>query len=154
MTNNQDDAFAQYEAQDRLRTQVAREVTPLNKTALFDALEKAGIRLVTVHFDGAGDSGQIESIDAFGVDSTPTELPEGMIEIRSPLGDGSGVQTETMPVHDAIERLAYDFLEEVHDGWENEDGAYGEFAFDVADRAIRLEYNERVMTTSYSEHEF
>ena len=154
MTNDQDDTFAQYEAQARLRTQVAREVTPLNKTALFDALEKAGVQLVTVHFDGAGDSGQIESIDALGTDSTPTELPEGMIEIRSPLGDGSGVQTETMPVRDAIERLAYDFLEEIHDGWENEDGAYGEFAFDVADRAIRLEYNERVMTTSYSEHAF
>jgi len=55
---------------------------------------------------------------------------------------------------DAIEKLAYDFLEEVHDGWENEDGAYGEFIFDVGERAIRLEYNERVMTTSYSEHEF
>ncbi len=59
-----------------------------------------------------------------------------------------------MPVRDAIEKLAYDFLEEVHDGWENEDGAYGEFVFDVAERTIRLEYNERVMTTSYSEHEF
>ena len=154
MTNDQDGAFAQYEAQARLRTQVAREVTPLNKTALFDALEEAGIQLVTVHFDGAGDSGQIESIDAFGVDSTSVELPEGMIEIRSPLGDGSGVQTETMPVRDAIEKLAYDFLEEVHDGWENEDGAYGEFVFDVGERTIRLEYNERVMTTSYSVHDF
>ena len=51
-------------------------------------------------------------------------------------------------------QLAYDFLEEVHDGWENEDGAYGEFVFDVGERTIRLEYNERVMTTSYSEHEF
>jgi hypothetical protein len=30
-----------------------------------------------------------------------------------------------MPVRDAIEKLAYDFLEEVHDGWENEDGASG-----------------------------
>ena len=59
-----------------------------------------------------------------------------------------------MPVRDAIEKLAYDFLEEEHDGWENEDGAYGEFTFDVGERTIRLEYNERVMTTSYFEHEF
>ncbi len=39
-----------------------------------------------------------------------------------------------MSVRDAIERLAYDFLEETHDGWENSDGAYGDFIFDVAER--------------------
>ena len=133
---------------------MAREATPLNKAALFAALQAAGIKCVTVHFDGAGDSGQIESIDATAPDETATELTDGTIEIRTPLWDGSGVQTETMPVRDAIEKLAYDFLEEVHDGWENEAGAYGEFIFDVVERTIRLEYNERVMTTSYSEHEF
>ena len=154
MIDNPNDAFAQYEAQARLCAELAREVTPLNKAALFAVLQAAGIQRVTVHFDGAGDSGQIESIDATAPDETAAELPDGTIEIRTPLWDGSGVQTETMPVRDAIEKLAYDFLEEVHDGWENEDGAYGEFIFDVGERTIRLEYNERVMTTSYSEHEF
>ena len=57
-------------------------------------------------------------------------------------------------MHDAIERLAYDLLEETHGGWENNEGAYGEFVFDVAERTIRLEYNERVMETEYSEHEW
>lgn len=154
MIDNPNDAFAHYEAQARLRTQLASEVTPLNKAALFDMLQAAGIQCVIVHFDGAGDSGQIESIDATAPDETAAELPDGTIEIRTPLLDGSGAQAETMSVRDAIEKLAHDFLEEVHDGWENEDGAYGEFIFDVGERTIRLEYNERVMTTSYSEHEF
>ena len=154
MIDNPNDAFAQCEAQARLRAELAREVTPLNKAALFAALQAAGVQRVTVHFDGAGDSGQIESIDATAPDESATELSDGAIEIRTPLWEGSGVQSETMLVRDAIEKLAYDFLEEVHDGWENEDGAYGEFVFDVAECAVRLEYNERVMTTSYSEHKF
>ena len=154
MIDNPNDAFAQYEAQARLHAQLAREVTPLNKAALFAVLQAAGIRHVTVHFDGAGDSGQIESFDATSPDETAAELPDGTIETRTPLWDGSGVQTETMSARDAIEKLAYDFLEEVHDGWENEDGAYGEFIFDVSEGTIRLEYNERVVTTSYFEHEF
>ena len=154
MIDNPNDALAQYEAQARLRAELAREVTPVNKVALFAVLQTARIRHVTVHFDGAGDSGQIESIDVTNPDETAVELPDCAIEIRTPLWDGSGVQTETMPVRDATEKLAYDFLEEAHDGWENEDGAYGEFIFDVGERTIRLEYNERVMTPSYSEHDF
>ena len=154
MIDSPNDAFAQCEAQARLRAQLAREVTPLNKAALFAVLQAVGVQRVTAHFDGASDSGQIESIDATSPDEAAAEVPDGTIEIRTPLWDGSGVQTEAMPVRDAIEKLAYDFLEEVHDGWENEDGAYGEFILDVAELTIRLEYNERVMTTSYSEHEF
>ncbi|PLL09989.1 hypothetical protein C0V75_22585, partial [Tabrizicola sp. TH137] len=37
---------------------------PGNKYRLFDGLTAAGITHVTVTFDGAGDSGQIESIGA------------------------------------------------------------------------------------------
>jgi ParB family transcriptional regulator, chromosome partitioning protein len=45
-------------------------------------------------------------------------------------------------------------LEETHGGWENNDGAYGEFTFDVANRTITLAYNERHMESDYSEHVF
>lgn len=57
MIDNQNDAFAQYEAQARLRAELAREVTPLNKAALFAVLQAAGVQCVTVHVDGAGDPG-------------------------------------------------------------------------------------------------
>lgn len=55
---------------------------------------------------------------------------------------------------EAIERLAYDFLEETHDGWENNEGAYGDFLFDVAARTITLNYNERLETSEYTQHVF
>ena len=41
-----------------------------------------------------------------------------------------------------------------HGGWENNDGAYGEYTFDVAERTITLDYNERHMESDYSMHVF
>ena len=142
-----------YFAQQRERARLEADLRPANKTALFDALAAAGVSLVSVAFDGSGDSGQIESIDAFAGEAT-TEFPAGAIEIAEPLPDGSGVERKTISIHDAIEHLAYDFLEETHGGWEDNEGAYGEFTFDVAERKITLEYNERFIETEYSEHEF
>ena len=49
---------------DRAFTALSNSIRPANKTALFDALAAAGITSVLVHFDGSGDSGQIEDIDA------------------------------------------------------------------------------------------
>ncbi|KEZ19420.1 hypothetical protein CP98_01941 [Sphingobium yanoikuyae] len=45
--------------------------------------------------------------------------------------------------------MAYDLLKEKHDGWENSDGAYGEFTFDVAAQTITLDYNERFMSSEH-----
>ena len=45
-------------------------------------------------------------------------------------------------------------LAQTHGGWENNEGAYGEFTFDVAQRTITLDYNERVETSEYSQHMF
>ena len=50
--------------------------------------------------------------------------------------------------------MAYELLEKSHDGWEIDDGGYGEFTFGVADRTINLAYNERYTETNYHEHEF
>ena len=55
---------------------------------------------------------------------------------------------------DAVEALAYAFLEETHGGWENNEGAFGEFTFDVAERTITLDYNERFESSEYSQHLF
>jgi hypothetical protein len=37
---------------------------------------------------------------------------------------------------------------------QNSDGAYGDFIFDVAERTITLDYNERHMESDYSQHVF
>ena len=129
------------------------ELRPTNKAVVFDALTAVGLTIVTVRFDGYGDSGQIEDIEAKAGDDV-VALPPGNVEIAAAVCGHAAPERTEMSVRDAIERLAYDFLEETHDGWENSDGAYGDFIFDVAERTITLDYNERHMESDYSQHVF
>jgi hypothetical protein len=48
-----------------------------------------------------------------------------------------------LTLSDALYQLAYDCLEEKHAGWENNEGAFGEFTFDVAARTATLDFNWR-----------
>ena len=128
-------------------------VRPANKAALFDALADAGITSVVVTFDGYGDSGQIEEIDARAGDRA-IDLPVGTIDIAIPRWGEPDPERRAIGVAEAIEMLAYDFLRSVAAGWENNDGAYGDFIFDVAERTITLEYNERLMRSESYEYAF
>jgi hypothetical protein len=145
--------FAAWETRERERARLAAEIGPGNKAAVFEILARAGITLVTVGFDGCGDSGQIESIEAYAGD-TAAEFPPGQIELAEPGSAGGKVERSLFTLADAIEKLAYGFLEETHGGWENNDGAYGEFTFDVKNRTITLAYNERYTDSEYCEHVF
>jgi hypothetical protein len=145
--------FAAWDRREREHLSRADDLLPANKTALFDALAAANITIVVVTFDGYGDSGQIESIEAKAGDEIVT-LPHGAIEIARPMWGSNDIDRQSLSIHDAIEALVYSFLGQTHDGWENSDGAYGDFTFDVADRTITLDYNERRMESDYSQHVF
>jgi hypothetical protein len=132
---------------------LAEAIRPANKGALFEALASSGVTKVLVQFDGCGDSGQIESIEA-RIGENPVDLPDAQVEIAKVCWGKSEIERSAMSIRDAIEQLAYDFLEETHGGWENDEGAYGEFTFDVAKRAITLDYNERISDAVYSQHVF
>ncbi len=136
-------------AQDRLHA----ELQPLNKAALFDALAAAGVTAVVVSFDGYGDSGQIENVEVKSGDAV-VPMPEGTIEIAEALWDQPEPNRTAVSIADIIERLIYDFLTDTHCGWENNDGAYGDFTFDVAERTITLDYNERYTASENYTHEF
>lgn len=134
------------------RAAFAEELADL-KTNLFDTLEARGIVLVTVAFDGCGDSGQIEgvyaidehgSVELTGITLPPPTGPSDSIADPDPQG----------LIADAIETLAYDLLESEHGGWENNDGAYGEFTFDVVNRTIALEHNQRFTSSELYTHEW
>jgi len=145
--------FAAWDQKEREHTNRADELLPANKTTLFDALAAANITAVVVTFDGYGDSGQIENIEAKAGDEIVT-LPAGTILIARPVWGSNDIDRQSLSIHDAIEALVYGFLGRTHDGWENSDGAYGDFAFIVADRTITLDYNERRMESDYSQHVF
>jgi len=126
---------------------------PANRDRLFDGLTAAGITHVTVTFDGIGDSGQIESIGAWAgdkaVDFSATEVPYAALTWDNP-----EVEMRSLLLEDVVEQLAYDFLSDTHGGWENNDGAYGEFCFDARARSIHLEFNERFTSSELFTHDF
>jgi hypothetical protein len=145
--------FAAWDRQEREHISRADDLLPANKSALFDALAASNITAVVVTFDGYGDSGQIENIEAKAGDEIVT-LPHGAIEIARPVWGSNDIDRQSLSINDAIEALVYSFLGQTHDGWENSDGSYGDFTFDVADRTITLDYNERRMESDYSQHVF
>lgn len=74
------------------------------------------------------------------------------MNINSP-SDTRQKATRVMGLDEAIEAAVYRLLEHTHNGWEDNDGAYGDFTFDTASRQITLAYNERFTDSNYSEHQ-
>ena len=126
---------------------------PANKERLFDGLTAAGITHVTVSFDGYGDSGQVESIEAYAGDAEVT-FPKTQIAYAALTWDDPEVEMRALSLEDVVDQLAYDFLSDTHGGWENNDGAYGEFCFDASARTIHLEFNERFTSSELYTHDF
>jgi len=142
----------------------ARAKTNLaNQYAIIDALHQAGIALVTVTFDGEGDSGQIEDIKAFahvqadtGIGTDPQPLPNKLVKYceQSFRGHKSSKSIKDKSLAEAIEDLCYALLEQKHGGWENNEGAFGEFTIEVEERRVRLEFDARFTDTVHSEYCF
>jgi hypothetical protein len=126
------------------------EANIFNKAAVFDALATAGINTVIVTFDGEGDSGQIQDITA----DDSAQVPDTRIELLQTEWGTGKLDSAQSTLRNAIETLCYDYLSQEHDGWENNDGAFGEFTFSVAGKAIELEFNGRYTDVHTSNRTF
>ena len=127
---------------------------PVNKAALFAALAAAGIDTVVIEFEGSGDSGQMEGADAFNATGGLAEIPSGEVDMRSVEFETGEITVASTRLREAIEATAYDLLEQTHSGWENDDGAYGDITFSVAEQSIQLDVNERFTESTNYQHEF
>ena len=124
-------------------TGLLREANHLNKETIFRVLADAKIDTVTVTFDGASDDGQIQDVNAFALGGSPDATPEAKVEFRQADMGAVDLRTVRLPLIEAIENLCYDCLTERHDGWEINDGAFGEFTFHIAERRLSLAFNAR-----------
>lgn len=81
-------------------------------------------------------------------------MPAGQVSLWSAIWNADAVSTTCMEIEAAVEQLCYDLLRQSHPGWENNDGASGDFVFDVAGRTITLDYAERYTVTQSCSHDF
>lgn len=127
------------------------DVRARNKAIVFTALAEAGIHRVTVDYDGSGDSGQIENVEAWNAANDRIPFPSG---IKIPLeAENPAYPLSEQNLEAAIETLAWVYLE-IYSGWENNDGAFGTFVFDVPARTVTLEHNERYTEVNTTSHQF
>ena len=74
--------LSEWETLSALRTQLEAELFQTNKATLFSAFERAGVTRIAVTFDGYGDSGQIENVEAkAGADDMA--MPNAMIDFAT-----------------------------------------------------------------------
>ena len=134
-----------------------------NAKVLFDALQDTKVVSIVVDFDGCGDSGQISSIEYYDHRDKELSQPQGKIKgSKLPQGstwDDKRKEFVDLPPSEAtfnqlVEQICYDRLGAHHAGWEINEGSYGTFVFDVVNRKIDLEYNERVESVRTSSESF
>lgn len=123
-----------------------------NRNLIFAALAEIGIHSVTVEYDGSSDSGQIVGIEAW--DAAQNRIPLPSSRKLQLLSDNPYRSNIEINIEAAVETLAYEYLEDQHPGWENNDGAYGTFVFAISDRTITLEHRARFTDVDIFTHEF
>jgi hypothetical protein len=106
-----------------------------NQRAIFDALSALAIVRLEIEFDGYGDSGQLEQATVTGGGGALS----GDVVRQIALYNGTN-ETGLRPLAEAVNDLCCDLLD---CGWQDNEGAFGTFVFDVATRRIELEFNSR-----------
>ena len=102
-------------------------------TIVREALRALGVTRVTADYDGCGDSGQFESLSVFrGDEAISQSIDDQLLE--------------------QVERLLYDLLEIRHGGWEINDGAFGEFTWDLTTDTLAQVHHSRF--TDYESFEY
>ena len=128
--------FADYERQQQEQRDKAAE----GLKGLCDPLAALGVASVVGKYDGYGDSGNFESVEAFAEPADRDDDFRGGDEIKL-----SPELTEQLKTH------LFDFLPA---GFEINEGSFGDLVLDVAERKVYLEHNQRVESSEYSEQSF
>jgi hypothetical protein len=114
---------------------------------LLPVLRQHRVTRVQVYFDGGGDSGSIASIDYDAPDDFDAHAAEAVHEAANPQFENGSWVRQRAPVrgtvHDAIEELTYDYLEETGVDWYNDDGGFGELVIDAVAETVSLEVSVR-----------
>ena len=143
----------------REETQGALTDAKSEKEALLPELRKRGIVSITIEYDGSGDSGSVESVEAFNekgdsvplTDKVKTFVKHSTFDKKTETWGSVDVELE-LTLDDAIEQIASGMINGYFPGWENNDGAYGTVTFNVGEGSLELDHNARYTeVNSYTE---
>ncbi|RTL68660.1 MAG: hypothetical protein EKK41_15105 [Hyphomicrobiales bacterium] len=110
------------------------------KRRLLAVLKRHGIALVEIDYDGEEDNGQILSINTYTAASEPIRIDK---PVRLQLGTDD-LARKPRPLHDVLDDFAWMLLREFHEGFEDNDGAFGTIKIDVPERRIYVDHNARI----------
>jgi hypothetical protein len=99
-------------------------------------LKEIGVVSIEVYYDGCGDSGQIESIHYFDANYRSID-PAGRVTITD----------------EELMNLFYDLLEVRQAGWENNDGAFGSFDWNLTTDYLNHTHSMRYTECETTEYE-
>ena len=105
-------SMSHYEADRAAFKAEASRLRLQNKAALFTVLKSHNITQIVVSFDGYGDSGQMEDVEATSNDKI-VSLPHDKVTL-SFARHGGEAEIRTESLREAIESMTYDCLEETH----------------------------------------
>ena len=122
-------------------------------------LKTMGVTQVTCTYDGSGDSGDMN--DLTFISGNP-KLPIGEHKsqtmqnflLQHVTNVEQNKQIFTQKMADAFENALWKLVTDSFEGWENNDGAYGEIAITVENGKITLEHNQRYTEVNTYEREF
>lgn len=106
----------------------------MTKAELLAKLKAYKVKTAQAHYDGSGDSGEVEEVTFL---------------------DDAGADVPNVPkeLNEAVDAMACNYLNEKGIDWYNNDGGYGDFYIDVDDAKVRLDHEEREMTSTSSSEE-
>ena len=107
-------------------------------------LAALGVRRIIWSYDGYGDSGQLENCEVQSTSDTGPKSVESLQEILKTVD----AETQKKLATETLENLIYEILP---DGFEINDGSYGEVTLDTDTAAIHIGHNERYTDSRYSE---
>jgi hypothetical protein len=104
---------------------------------------------VEADYDGEGDEGQIQDINAFKADDTTVDLSKTG---RLSFGEDQDLRTYNN-LREFVDEFPWEVLSAHHEGFEDNDGGFGNVVIDVNEGIARLEHQDRIISTEYTETE-
>ena len=136
-----------------------QEIVLANQQLARQFCEKHNLDRVELDFDGSGDSGMIDDVRYIlkgGKEADLHKEPAKHIGVEYNYVKNKSTQTlveKEGTANDLFEEVGYNALQARYSGWEINEGAFGTI-FVNHDGSGRIEYNQRIESTEYSESDF